>query len=252
MKTLLTFSSAVLFAAALSAQPPGHDFGSFRPGFAGPASRTPVTGAPYSAVETSQMQQVLPDGNTITKTTTVKIYRDSRGRVRTERTFTPPGSTAPETSISIMDPVAGYAYVLNPSKMTAFKSALRQGPGGRGNPQWRGNRANAQVTTQSLGVQNINGVNATGTRTVQTIPAGAIGNAQAIQVTREVWTSSDLQAPVMIKSSDPRFGSTVTQLTNITQSEPDASLFQVPSTYTETLRQPGPRGMRHPPAAPQQ
>ncbi len=251
MKTLFTFSSAVLFAAALSAQPPRHDFGSFRPGFAGPASRTPVTGAPYSAVETSQMQQVLPDGNTITKTTTVKIYRDMQGRVRTERTFTPPGATAPETSISIMDPVAGYAYVLNPSKMTAVKSALRPAPSGR-NPQWNGNHSNAQVTTQSLGVQNVNGVNATGTRTVQTIPAGAIGNAQAIQVTREIWTASDLKVPVMIKSSDPRFGSTVTQLTNITQSEPDASLFQVPSNYTETLRQPGPRGMRRPPAPPQQ
>src|SRR5262249_8773573 len=79
--------------------------------------------------------------------------------------------------------------------------------------------------------QTINGISATGTRTTQTIPAGAIGNTQPIQIVREVWTSQDLKVPVMIKTTDPRFGDTTMQLTNVMQSNPDPSLFQVPSGY---------------------
>ena len=45
----------------------------------------------------------------------------------------------------------------------------------------------------------------------------------------------------MVKASDPRFGTRVTQLTNITRSEPDPALFQVPSDYTVTKGR-GPRG----------
>ncbi|HEY7825986.1 MAG TPA: hypothetical protein VIC00_04135, partial [Candidatus Acidoferrales bacterium] len=37
---------------------------------------------------------------------------------------------------------------------------------------------------------------------------------------------------VMTKRSDPRMGDSVFQLTNIQRSEPDATLFQVPSDYT--------------------
>jgi len=51
------------------------------------------------------------------------------------------------------------------------------------------------------------------------------------------------EVPVMIKSSDPRVGTTTTQLTNITRSEPDPSLFQAPADYTVTKgRGPGMRG----------
>jgi hypothetical protein len=73
---------------------------------------------------------------------------------------------------------------------------------------------------------------AAGTRLTRTIPAGAMGNSQPIQTVRETWVSSDLNVPVMIKTSDPRFGTTVTQLTNVVRSEPDAALFQTPADYT--------------------
>lgn len=109
--------------------------------------------------------------------------------------------------------------------------------------------SNAQKTTESLGTQTVNGVPATGTRITETIAAGAVGNAQAIQVVREVWQSADLKVPVQIKSTDPRFGTSVMNLTNIAQAEPDASLFVVPSNYTVTPRTfDGPRGHREPAA----
>jgi hypothetical protein len=52
------------------------------------------------------------------------------------------------------------------------------------------------------------------------------------------------KVPVLTKSTGPRFGRSSSQLINVTRAEPDATLFQVPSTYTITTRQGGgPGGM---------
>ena len=51
--------------------------------------------------------------------------------------------------------------------------------------------------------------------------------------------SDDLKVPVMVKHSDPRSGTSTTQLTNIVRAEPDATLFTVPSGYTVQKGGPG-------------
>jgi hypothetical protein len=168
--------------------------------------------------------------------------------VRIEHTRNKPAASTGETQsiITIFDPVGGYSYVLNPATLTALKTPLPPAHAGReGGPPRRKN-GDFNVQTENLAAQIINGVPATGTRVTETIAAGAIGNQQAIQVVRETWVSTDLKVPVLIKTSDPRFGSTVMQLTNIAQAEPDASLFQVPSTYTveERTHGAGRPGMR--------
>jgi len=84
---------------------------------------------------------------------------------------------------------------------------------------------------ESLAAQMINGAMADGTRTTETIPVGKIGNDRAISIVNERWFSSDLQMLVKSTSSDPRFGDTTYQLTNITQTSPDPSLFQIPADY---------------------
>jgi len=201
---------------------------------------TTITGAPYSAVRSVEMIQKLADGNTIVERQQSNVYRDKDGRVRVEHTFPArPGSTNQNarTVINILDPVAGASYMLQPGDMTARKSTLHTRPAtSDGNMPNRGPRGDrpggSQAQTENLGLQTINGIAATGSRTTQTIPAGTIGNTQPIQIVREVWTSQDLKIPVMIKTSDPRFGDTVMQLTNILQTSPDPSLFQVPAGYT--------------------
>ena len=242
-------------ALGLMAQPPGppgpppHG-GGF--GF-GPGSRImpfdmgmagTVTGAPYSAVQTTEMVQKLGDGNSIVQKTQTNVYRDTQGRVRIEHMVPArPGSNSQGTRkmVSIFDPVANTSYVLQPEGNKAFKSAMRPRPPVDADAQNARSRmthhreggSNApQAQTENLGIQTINGVAATGTRTTQSIPAGAIGNTQPIQIVREVWISQDLKVPVMIKTSDPRFGETTMQLTNVLQTNPDASLFQVPAGYT--------------------
>ncbi len=48
----------------------------------------------------------------------------------------------------------------------------------------------------------------------------------------ERWYSPELQVVVQTKTSDPRMGETTYRLANLVRSEPDLSLFQVPSDYT--------------------
>ncbi len=86
--------------------------------------------------------------------------------------------------------------------------------------------------TESLGKQTIEGVEAEGTRTTMTIPAGEIGNERPIQIVSERWFSPELQAFVLTRRNDPMAGETVYRLSNISRSEPDPSLFQIPPGYT--------------------
>ena len=78
----------------------------------------------------------------------------------------------------------------------------------------------------------IEGVQAQGTRTTTTIPAGDIGNDRPINIVDERWYSPDLQMTIMTKHSDPRSGETNFPLKNINRSSPPPTLFEVPSDYT--------------------
>jgi len=88
------------------------------------------------------------------------------------------------------------------------------------------------VKTESLGKRMIEGVQAEGTRSTFTIPAGAIGNELPIASVSERWYSAELQTVILSKRNDPRTGETVYQLTNIRRGEQPLDLFEVPSDYT--------------------
>jgi hypothetical protein len=88
------------------------------------------------------------------------------------------------------------------------------------------------ASKEDLGQQVIEGVLATGSRSVTVIPAGAIGNEQAINILSEQWFSEELHVLVMTKHIDPRQGTTTYRLTNVVQAEPHRSLFEVPADYT--------------------
>ncbi|MDR3700133.1 MAG: hypothetical protein P4L56_10890 [Candidatus Sulfopaludibacter sp.] len=261
--------TALFASLCLLAQPPGGRRGpmmGFGPGPMGPGGlemRSPVTGAPYSAVEVTTEQQALAGGNAIQRQTTRTIYRDGQGRVRVESQVTRPGAdgqTATVTRITISDPVAGQIYEIDPQNKVVNSRAVRpmgaQGAmrprnpnsagqvAGRG-PGMRANRtADPNVKAEDLGTQTVNSVIAKGNRTTHTIPAGTIGNSLPIQSVRETWMAADLKVPVMEKTTDPRFGTRTTQLTQINRGEPDASLFQVPAGYTVHQGGPGGRGPR--------
>ena len=90
------------------------------------------------------------------------------------------------------------------------------------------------VVNESLGTQLVEGVQAEGTRSTLTIPAGEIGNERDILVVSERWYSPELRMVVMTKHSDPRTGETIYRLTNINRLEPAKDLFELPAGYTVT------------------
>ncbi len=223
-----------------------------------------VTGAPYSAVEVLTIQEKFADGNSVNTTTSVQRARDSQGRTYTSEVVTPPAASgkAAFTRVTISDPVAGYRYELNSSTMIAVQSRIptggrgpgggsavrTAGPGGARGPNPAAalgtvTRPNgAVVTTSSNGTASVNGVLATHTLVTEVIPAGAIGNAAPITTSRTTYVSTDLKLPVQIKTSDPRFGTSDMELTNLSTGEPSAALFAVPAGYT--VKKAGPENGR--------
>jgi hypothetical protein len=199
-----------------------------------------VTGAPYTATATDSLTQALANGNTIQRTMTATVARDSSGRTYEQQTMTGGPLAAgkgPVTVTFLTDPVAGYTYVLNANTKIAMRRPLHTPPAGAnatrdGKFSPDGPFAKPNVTETDLGTNAVNGVNTQGKRLIHTIPAGAIGNAQPITSTNETWFSPDLQVVVSAKRDDPRTGTSVYALTNIQRAEPAASLFQVPSDYT--------------------
>jgi hypothetical protein len=238
-----------------------------------------VKGAPYSAQAVTESVQVLTDGNRITRKNTAAVYRDSEGRTRREQTLEAlgPWSSAgePVQMIHINDPVANVAYMLDPRDKTARKMLARVGPKpgenfkiegervrvgaqdsgpvferrvpppgvGGGMVHVYGNRESAEKPKiESLGKQVIEGVEAEGTRTTITIPAGQIGNELPINIVSETWYSTELQTVVLSKHSDPRAGETTYRLTGINRAEPAKALFEVPADYT--FKEGGPADVR--------
>ncbi|HWC97153.1 MAG TPA: hypothetical protein VG456_10395 [Candidatus Sulfopaludibacter sp.] len=206
---------------------------------AGPSGRV-VKNAPYSADMITESTQALADGNHIRQSTESRVFRDSEGRTRTEQSLSGLGALAGNTSLPrvvfINDPVAGNNYALNSTNKTAtrtFGGMRAPRPGGPPKQDHRPDRmsSGANVKTEALGKQTIEGVVAEGTRTTVTIPAGSVGNEQPIQVVSERWYSPELQTIVLSKHSDPRSGDTTTRLANISRAEPARTLFEVPADY---------------------
>jgi TonB family protein len=80
-----------------------------------------VKGAPFSADIVSETVQTLADGNRIVQRSEGRVYRDSQGRTRNERTFQVGGSSEQKQTINIFDPVAGVNYMLEPETRIARK-----------------------------------------------------------------------------------------------------------------------------------
>ncbi len=89
----------------------------------------------------------------------------------------------------------------------------------------------AKATTRELGSKDIDGIRVEGKMRSYTIPAGEIGNKNAISVTTETWTSPELQITVYSKHSDPRSGETVYKLAHLKRTEQPLTLFSIPDGY---------------------
>jgi hypothetical protein len=215
-----------------------------------------VTGHPFSATEQRHTVQTLGDGTKIENTDTDKYFRDDQGRTRIERS---------NGAVIIHDPVQGLSAEVNnrsnrvvrqdrfsystasaatSQKLADEMKALTIGAGGgvgvgRGmaiatlDDKAKAEAAmKAQTAQEDLGYQSINGVSAQGFRHTTTIPVGQIGNDRPLQIVSERWYSPELQMNVKTVNSDPRFGVTTYELTNIVQAAQDPTLFTMPENVS--------------------
>jgi hypothetical protein len=84
---------------------------------------------------------------------------------------------------------------------------------------------------EDLGEQVLEGLLVSGTRLVQRIPAGALGNERPIEIVTERWYSKDIDAIVLSRHTDPRFGERTYRLVNVVRGDPSPDLFEVPQGY---------------------
>ena len=84
---------------------------------------------------------------------------------------------------------------------------------------------------ESIGVRQIEGLEAVGTRMTAVIETGRIGNDRPIEIVDERWESRALKIVLHSKHSDPRTGIVEYRLTNVSRAEPPRELFTVPSDY---------------------
>jgi hypothetical protein len=200
-----------------------------------------VKGKPYSADSTTDTMQTLADGNRIVRHSISKFSRDSVGRTRREQTFgnVDPANPGPhEVKIFIDDPVGNVAYVLDPQEKTSLKLVRsrkfldeHQTGGGQVVSFLPSAKEPRNVENQDLGTKTIDGVVCTGTQKTVTIPAGQIGNEQAISIVTETWYAPSIDATVQSSTNDPRFGLTVYQLHNVQVGEQPGALFETPADY---------------------
>jgi hypothetical protein len=202
-----------------------------------------------SGKEVRRHVQTLADGTQVDNQETTLFYRDAMGRMRDER----------ENEAIIYDPVGGCVYHIWKPTRIATKGIIPAGmptqiataangnvvdheaaPVGVGGTSPGAAQAMAAGTQQAqredLGSQVVNGVLAKGSRITITIPAGTFGNNRDVRVINERWYSDELATLVKSTNSDPRFGETRYEMTDIERKAPEPALFQVPADYTVSIR----------------
>jgi len=205
----------------------------------------PLPGQPFSGRSTTEWTRTLDDGSVVTTHLFAMVARDGHGRIyRETRNFVPLNSDKEPRryQFKIMDPTTHTLTICmvatrscsltNYSVSTSF--TLR--PVG---PFDNGKRTLAR---ESLGNDVMDGINVVGSRETVTISAGVIGNSQALAITREFWYSPELQVNLAITRKDPREGTQVVRVQEVSRSEPDPNLFRVPEGYAvHDLQNNGPK-----------
>jgi hypothetical protein len=238
LRALLLLVVPALFACSLSAQDStetsrGPDGGT-RTHVDG-IQVLPVAGKPFSGRDSIEWTRTLADGSSVTTHLTALVARDGQGRIRRERVKFVPASSNQQSKpfeITILDPAEHTRTICDIAthhcSIAGYSMPVKFAPVPAG-PLDNGKRFLAR---ESLGTNTIDDLNVVGTRETLTISAGVIGNSQPVVTTREFWYSSDLEINLSVTRKDPREGTQVLQLVDLSRSEPDPSLFQVPTDFT--------------------
>jgi len=209
---------------------------------------------PYTAKIKATYEQRLPEGNVIRGSLHFTAARDSVGRTRSEMAMQchrgEDGKPKLDKQITVNDPKeATFLHWQEGSfnSMTEKKATLTRinvSPAAPPRPKLtpeeiaaRRKAAEAQqpprseFKTEDLGNKNIAGVEAHGSRTTRTIPAGEEGNELQLVTVDETWRSDELGLEMLAIHDDPRRGRNVQEVEEVDKEEPVAALFAPPAGY---------------------
>ena len=230
-----------------------------------------MANAPYSGQQEIEVSQTLQGGVHVSHPSPSgqKIWRDSQGRIRVEKSLMPGRNRADgvPTLVEIQDPVAGCTYIMDDVHRIAHRIKVSVAPQpnmeermtrelvGRGSPPQSAARSGSglaesaprpaaarrglansaeppQSSLQDLRTQVMDGVLVHGTRIVTVIPAGFSGNDGPITSTRDTWYSPDLNLILCTVLVNHLSSTSTDRVVNLTRNEPDPSLFLVPVDYS--------------------
>ncbi len=199
----------------------------------------PIANAPFSSTVSTEWVKELSDGTTITLQNHRTVVRDSAGRIFQERATLVPKNGTKQSEVwrfEITDPVAHTRYMCFPKTKICSASRYFAPPNSEkmavqpaGPLDANGDR---NLMRESMGTNDISGIDVTGTRETTTINAGVIGNDKPISIVKEIWFSSKLDLNIAVKRADPRHGTEDFLVSNISTAEPDPKYFSVPTNYS--------------------
>jgi hypothetical protein len=194
----------------------------------------PVAGRPFSGSDSVEWTRVLEDGTLVAMHNDAKLARDGQGRIYRENVTRFPSNSGQKSRVKeiiIYDPVAHTrtecSIAVRHCSVTGYQSpaSLASQPArlayeGKGN-----------LSREDLGTETIDGLTVVGTRDTLTISPGAEGNNQPLLTSEESWYSPELEVNLSVTRKDPREGTVVIHVVDLSRSEPDPVLFQVPTGF---------------------
>ena len=200
---------------------------------------TPIANEPFMAVVNVERTRLQSDGTVLNLKTIRVIARGRLGQIYNEARLLVPADSAvtpPIRTIHLYDPQTRTNTFLDTQQKTAWQGTLERPPATVPPDLYAapiGNSVPASQFTkeEELGTVTMEGVAAHGVRETQTIPATQKSGGKEITVSDEYWYSEDLRLNLVIKHNDPRTGSVNMTVTQVTRTEPDPSIFEIPSGY---------------------
>lgn len=230
---LVSVLAPVLITAQESTEVEHAPYGGVREWIYG-VSISPVPNVPFTARVMIASTRTLADGTQLQRKTTNVIARDSQGRWHNEGRQLVAASDNSEPHIfyiGIYDPQLRTRSVIYPAQKLVRVFHLNASTSAAV-PRDRAALPNGVLLTKiELGTQVREGLELHGTRETRTFPAGVYGNDRSFEVVDEFWYSSDLKINIIVRHNDPRTGVQTVEVTELTRTEPDSKLFEVPASY---------------------
>jgi len=228
------------------------------PGFDGGVSEVlqsiyipPLVRAPFSAVVHTEWVRAIPGGGSYTSVNERRVARDGRGRIYEERWLLVPKDAGVQSRmnvIQIADPNDHTLYncfvfekrcmllkFAEPAMTSYRPPVIPSGPleNGKG-----------FTTHLELGVRAIAGIDTTGTRETTTLNPGAIGNDRAFVTVREFWQAPQIGVNILSTVDGPQTGRQTFTLSDVSLTEPEPQLFELPEGYEVVDRRQKPASPR--------